>query len=277
VKNDVGIELLPGHLVGLKKTTETIVTKEGRVVEVWEFVVPTDTAVLDAWALNFRRQYCSDEELPVLIEGTGKTTEQYLTGYVFPDKSAAPGPSIRSGDFAEFLVSDYLEFLRGFWVPRGKYADKASRDESVKGVDILAFQQLDLDKPHADDTLLAFEVKALISGAKYSKQLQKAVDDSAKDFFLRQGETLNATKRRLHRAGMAADVKRIARFQNLTDNPYKYLSGAAAVLAKEAYDITELAETSVVVHKNSSNIELLVVRGSSLMPLVHALYERACK
>ncbi len=269
--------MLPDHLVGLKKTSETVVTKEGRVIEVWEFAPPTDAVVLDAWALNFRRQYCSDEELPVLIEGTGKTVEQYLTEYVFPDKSTAPGPSIRSGDFAEFLVSDYLEFLRGFWVPRGKYADKASRDESVKGVDILAFQQLNLDEPHADDTLLAFEVKALASGAKYTKQLQKAVDDSAKDFFLRQGETLNATKRRLHRAGMAAEVKRIARFQNLTDNPYRYLSGAAAVLAKEAYDITELAETSIAMHQNSSNLELLIVRGSSLMSLAHALYARACK
>ena len=57
-------------------------------------------------------------------------------------------------------MSDYVEYVLGYWVPRGKYAEKSSRDESVKGVDILGFCLATPPTPIHADTLLAFEVKA---------------------------------------------------------------------------------------------------------------------
>ena len=63
--------------------------------------------------------------------GTGKSRSQYLLDLVFPDRANAPGPGVRSGDFAELLISDYVEFILGYWVPRGKYAEKGSRDETI--------------------------------------------------------------------------------------------------------------------------------------------------
>lgn len=110
--------MLPDHLKGLNLSPSGVITVEGRTINVWEFSSPTDPAHLDSWALHFRRQYCSDLELPELLMGTGMTTEEYLNAYIFPDKTRAPGPSIRSGDFAEFLISDYLEFTLNLWVPR---------------------------------------------------------------------------------------------------------------------------------------------------------------
>ena len=205
------------------------------------------------------------------------TVEQYLNEHVFPHKTKSPGPSIRSGDFAEFLISDYLEFMLGYWVPRGKYSDKASKDESVKGVDILGFYQADPTSAAPNDILLAFEVKASLSGKDYDGQLQSAVDDGSKDLYLRQGFTLNATKRRLLREGKTAEVGRIARFQNLTDNPYTYYSGAVAVLCNAAFNQEELAKTVANSHSNQINLGLMVVRANLLMKLVHELYERACK
>ncbi|UXZ21785.1 hypothetical protein KZH41_25455 [Pseudomonas sp. YeP6b] len=272
-----GKVMLPEHLTGFKLSSIGLATTEGRKIEVWEFEVPLDEEILDKWALHFRRQYCSDEELPLLMEGTGMTIDQYLNEHVFPHKTKAPGPSIRSGDFAEFLISDYLEFMLGYWVPRGKYSDKASKDESVKGVDILGFHQLDPSSAAISDALLAFEVKASLSGTKYGGQLQSAVDDGSKDLYLRQGFTLNATKRRLLREGKSLEVNRVARFQNIADNPYTYFSGAVAVLSESAFEQEELAKTAADSHSNQNNLGLMVVRAKLLMKLVHELYERACK
>jgi hypothetical protein len=265
----------PPHLSSLSKCNESLVTSDGRGIDIWELRVPPNASYLRTWASTFRNHYCSDAEIDDLRAGTGFSRSEYLTHLVFPDQNAAPGPAIRAGDFAELLVADYVEHLLGYWVPREKYAEKASRDESVKGVDILGFS-LRMPQPHAPgDTLLAFEVKAQFSGGKYAGRLQTAIDDSSKDY-LRRAITLNATKRRLARAGQHEKALVIQRFQNISDHPYVYRSGAAAVLSDSAYNEALLQkETKVAGHLNAGNIELIVIRGEELMKLVHTLYERA--
>lgn len=208
------VPALPSHLSGLSKCSESLATSDGCVIDVWELNVPLTAGYVSAWASNFRQHYCSDAEIDDLRGGTGLSRAEYLTQLVFPDKSASPGPGIRAGDFAELLISDYVEHLLGYWVPRGKYAEKASRDESVKGVDILGFRLTTPQTPTPTDTLLAFEVKAQLSGGKYSGRLQTAIDDSSKDY-LRRAMTLNATKRRLRQAGEHERALLVQRFQNL--------------------------------------------------------------
>lgn len=266
---------LPRHLSGLVKCVETLSTSDGRCIDIWELTVAPTAGYLSEWASKFRQHYCSDDEIDALRAGTGLTRSEYLTQLVFPDKSAAPGPGIRAGDFAELLVSDYVEHLLGYWVPRGKYAEKASRDESVKGVDILGFRLTNVSVSTPTDTLLAFEVKAQLSDGKYSGRLQAAIDDSSKDY-LRRAMTLNATKRRLRQAGEHDKALLVQRFQNPTDHPYIYRSGAAAVLSDMAYDEPLVqSATKIGDHRNAANLELIVIRGKELMKLVHALYERA--
>jgi hypothetical protein len=266
---------MPSHLSSLTKCAKTLATSDGCRIDVWELCVPSTAACLSAWASNFRQHYCSDSEIDDLRAGTGLSRAEYLTELIFPDKSVAPGPGIRAGDFAELLVSDYVEYLLGYWVPRGKYAEKSSRDESVKGVDILGFRLTSPTASSPTDTLLAFEVKAQLSDDKYAGRLQTAIDDSSKDL-LRRAITLNATKRRLRHAGQYDRALVVQRFQNLSDHPYVYRSGAAAVLSDSAYDETLLQTTTKVAeHKNVGNLELIVIRGKNLMRLVHALYERA--
>ena len=265
---------MPSHLTCLSKCDKPLATSDRRRIDVWELSVPATANFLSAWASDFRQHYCSDVEIDNLRAGTGLSRSEYLTQLVFPDRSAAPGPGIRAGDFAELLVSDYVEYLLGYWVPRGKYAEKSSRDESVKGVDILGFRLTTQTSPSPTDTLLAFEVKAQFSG-RYSGCLQTAIDDSSKDY-LRRAMTLNATKRRLRLAGQHDRALVVERFQNLADHPYVYRSGAAAVLSDAAYDEASLQNsTSVSGHKNTGNLELIVIRGKELMTLVHALYKRA--
>lgn len=266
---------IPLHLSNLTKCAELLATSDGRCIDIWELQVPPTDGDLSAWASTFRQHYCSDAEIDDLRAGTGLSRAEYLTQLAFPDKSAAPGPGIRAGDFAELLVSDYIEHLLGYWVPRGKYAEKSSRDESVKGVDILGFRLTTPPSSTATDTLLAFEVKAQFSGGKYTGRLQTAIDDSSKDY-LRRSMTLNATKRRLRQAGQHERALVVQRFQNLSDHPYVYRSGAAAVLSDSAYDEALLQKsTKVTGHQNAGNLDLIVIRGKDLMKLVHALYERA--
>jgi len=267
--------IAPPYLSSLTKCAQTLTTSDGHAIDVWELKVPSSAGYLSDWASTFRQHYCSDSEIDALRAGTGLSRAQYLIQLVFPDKSVAPGPGIRAGDFAELLVSDYVEYLLGCWVPRGKYADKASRDESAKGVDILGFRMATPPTPAPTDALLAFEVKAQLSGNKYKGRLQDAIDDSSKDY-VRRAITLNATKRRLLRAVEHDKALVVQRFQNVSDHPYVYRSGAAAVLGDTAYDEAALQEsTKVAGHRNAANLELIVIRGKDLMKLVHALYQRA--
>jgi hypothetical protein len=263
----------PGYLQHLKQA-ESLTLGAGGKCEVWELDVPTDAACLGEWAKNFRQTYCPDDDIDVLREGTGKSRAEYLLELVFPDKSAAPGPAVRAGDFAELLVSDYVEFILDYWVPRGKYAEKGSRDESVKGVDIVGFKCPDAGQPKPTDEMLAFEAKAQLAGGKYNDRLQTAVNDSGKDY-LRAGETLAAMKRRMHLAGEQASMLVVQRFQNAVDRPYRLLSGAAAVLSDAAFDTDGIKSTSITDHNNAGSLRLIAVKGNDLMKLAHALYQRA--
>ena len=125
----------PAYLQYLKQH-ESLTLNSGEACEVWELDVPADEVCLKDWAWRFRQTYCLDSDIDILRDGTGKTRAEYLIDLVFPDKTIAPGPGVRSGDFAELLVSDFVEFMLGYWVPRTKYAEKSVRNESVKGVDI---------------------------------------------------------------------------------------------------------------------------------------------
>jgi hypothetical protein len=267
--------IVPKHIAALAHTGTTITTSDGAEVEVWELQAALDEETLAEWAHAFRQHYCADAELDQLCAGTGLSRKDYLRELVFPDSSLAPGPSIRAGDFAELLIADYVEHVLGYWVPRGKYASKAVRNESVKGVDIVGFKWVDPAGTSPDDLLLAFEVKAQLTDSKYSGRLQVAIDDSAKDM-LRRAETLNAIKQRLLRSKDTADADRVQRFQNMADSPYQYRSGAAAVLSIQAFDANTIASaTTVATHPNRNTLQLLVVRGVYLMRLAHALYEAA--
>lgn len=264
---------LPAYLHHLTQG-ESLPLSGGGTCEVWELNVPNDAACLSEWASRFRQTYCPDRDIDILRAGTGKSRAEYLLELVFPDKSAAPGPGVRSGDFAELLVSDYVEFVLGYWVPRGKYAEKGSRNESVKGVDIVGFKCRDAGQPKSTDEMLTFEAKAQLGDGKYKDRLQDAVDDSSKDY-LRAAETLAAMKRRMHVSGEQASMLVVERFQNAVDRPYRLLSGAAAILSGTAFDADGIKGTSTAKHNNAGNLRLIAVKGKDLMTLAHALYQRA--
>lgn len=255
------------HNTGVKKTTQC-----GREVEIWELASSDDEILLSDWARHFRQHYCSDDELPAMIAGIGKSPVEYFNEIVFPDAKKAPGPSVRAGDFGEILVADYIEYELGYWCPRAlRYSSKWNRNESIKGCDVVGFK--DRRENQANDELFIFEAKAGLRPTNENR-LQVAITDSTKDH-LREAMTLNALKRRMLEKHEVADALRVQRFQDEADRPFCRTNGAVAVLDDAVFATTNINIVDATEQPNCNRLKLLVIRGQSLMKLVHALYDRA--
>ncbi|MFC7497876.1 Hachiman antiphage defense system protein HamA [Enterovirga sp. GCM10030262] len=264
----------PGHLDWLVDTGERQNTACGREIEIWELNPQENEAVLSAWAAHFRQHYISDEDLPIMVDGTGLTNAEYLRQTLLPDRTQIPGPSLRSGDFGEILVADYIEYVLGYWCPRElRYQERWNRNDSTKGCDVIGFKLVADGHVSPNDELFIFETKSGMS-ASANNRLQDAIKDSDKDK-LREAMSLNAIKQKFVRRGAIDDADRVKRFQDMADRPFRRINGAAAILDDDVFGQTDLTVTDASAHHNAANIRLIVIKGPSMMTLIHALYERA--
>lgn len=186
-----------------------------------------------------------------------------------------PGPSVRSGDFTEILVSDYVQYVLNYYVPRTRYDRKVNRNSSTMGSDLVGYKcGKTISK---NDELIIFEVKAKASEVPSSSkcELQKAVDDSNKDV-VRLAETLNAIVQRLIDRNDNNEAKRVQRFQNYTDYPYQKTYAAAAVHSNISYSETMLETVSTLNHTDT-DLRLIVIHCNKLMDFIHSMYGRACE
>ena len=273
------------HLDWLVDTGKTLTTQNGIPIKVFELQHTEDEVILSRWAKHFRNHYCLDEDIDMLREGTGKSRSGYLNDLVFPDRGTRAGPATRAGDFGEILVSDYVEYILRYWVPRTRFSERQNRSNPTQGVDVLGLKMLDPHNQSRDDELLIYEVKGkLTSNARdeSQKRLEIAIKDSAKDFNIRKAESLNALKRYYHVRHERDKINIIQRFQNPIDNPYKELSGASAIILTGSVNDADISNISTFVcgeesnenHPNQANLQLIIISGDNLMDLVHHLYER---
>ena len=262
----------PDHIAWLEDTGEVIETADGREVAVWVLQHANDAAILSAWATHYRQHYCRDEDLPDLVADTGLSNACFLTKFKFPDAKAPPGPSTRAGDFGEILVADFIEYVLGYWCPRqGRFEDRENRNVPSNGTDVIGFK-IAGDDPSPDDELLVIESKAGFRSTTRNR-LQDAIDDSSKDL-VREAMSLSAIKQRLLKINRD-DALKIGRFQNENDRPFKRTNTAVAVLDDEIFNDMALDEADASKHPNGENLRLIVIKGTSMMDLVHALYARA--
>lgn len=263
----------PPHVDWLVDTGEILETNDGHEVEIWDFNYEDDDDIMSSWATHFREHYCADDELPALVEGTGKTNAEFLTDIKFPDRRRGLGPSTRSGDFAEILVADFIEYVLGYWCPRQvRYEDRVNRNVSTNGCDILGFKFAEDVPGSEDDELFLLEAKASFRRTT-DNRLQDAIDDSIKDM-TREAMSLSAIKQRLRRKSLDEAAK-VQRFQQEADRPFKRMSGAATVLEEDVYEGMDLEAADASAHPNAQNLRLIVIKGISMMDLVHKLYELA--
>lgn len=266
----------PLYLDHLELDQVSVKSVDGKHIEFYTLQLSADEQVLSDWANRFRENYRSANDIEEDHKDMGLSKREYLLSHVFPSSRSKLGPSVRAGDFAELLVSDFLQYQHKFYVPRLKYASKANPDESVKGVDVLGLLAPDPSEPNPHDQLVMFEVKAKLSNTPEPKAgaLQKAIDDSSQDF-LRLAYTLNGTKQKYRQKGEEKIARIVARFQNVADRPYELWFGAAAVYTNEVIDYGAIGESSTTAHRHRDALKLLVIRGDDLMNFVHGLYQRA--
>jgi len=260
-------------------------TVDGKPIQVWEFRHANDEAVLSVWAKHFRGHYCRDSEIDFL-RGS-RSRKDYLEEIKFPSQMSNLGPSVRAGDSGEILVADYLEWILGYWVPRVRWSAKTIRDESPKGSDVIGFQFHSDGRSSPEDILAVFESKTRFSGGGDENRLQDAINDSAKDH-IRIDESLNYIKQRLFERGEREGAKKIERFQNPVDEPYREMYGAAALYSNEQFQPADISkadsqkipmsskkEKAVGPHPKRDALALIVIKGADMMSLVHDLYRRA--
>ena len=259
-------------------------TADGKMIEVWEFRHTKDDVVLSAWAKHFRNHYCSDSDIDFLRGH--RSRKSYLEEIKFPSQTSKLGPGVRAGDFGEILVADYLQLVLGYSVPRVRWSGKIVRDESSKGSDVIGFQFHGTTGTSPEDALAVFESKTRFSGSSGGNRLQDAINDSAKDH-IRIDESLNYIKQKLFDKGDKEGAKKIERFQNPVDVPYREIYGAAALYSQDQFQVADICKadcqkvptssksTEVQPHPNGDVLVLIIVKGADMMTLVHDLYRRA--
>lgn len=233
-----------------------------------------DEDVFREWAIHIRRHYESDNDLKESLLDTGMSLENYLRINVIPQKSEPRGPTSRSTDFTEIIISDLIEFIHGYVVPRCKQQNRSGKTQSEHGSDILAYKFLESDKlPNVKDELFVIEVKGELSSDKYTPIIN-AVNASHKYDKFRHTHTLNYYRKKLKSLKKYEQAKDISRFQKKSENDYIITYIAAAINSRIMIPdniILGLKGEDLELRKNN---KVFFVHGKKLMDLAHKIYDK---
>ena len=240
------------------------------------FYYKDDESILDDWALHIRRNYIEDTELKEDADDNAMTVEQYLHDYVIPQKGEELGATVRSADITEILISDLLEFVHQYSVPRYKLKNRSGKNNSQQGTDVIAYKYKNEDKtPNDKDELVAAEVKATLSNMEYTP-IKNAIIDSRKDEH-RLARSVNYCRKRLKELGKIEEAEEVKRFLFKPDNNYRITYVAAGVSSRENVDDAIELDFSGEELEIRKNELIFYVHGKKLMELAHNIYQRCCK
>ena len=235
-----------------------------------------DYDILDEWALHLRKHYISDDTLTEALLIHSLTPEQYLREFVIPQKKDVYGPVSRSNDITEIVVSDMLEFIFDYTVPRCKQEGRSGKALSEHGTDVIAYKFYKNDKtPNVNDILVAVEVKAKLT-SDTADVIISAANDSKKDE-QRYAHTLDYYRKKLNSLGNRTQAAEIARFQQKSNYNYEMKLIGAAISSQTTIDKKMIVGITGANLSLQSNQEIFYIHGSKLMELTHAVYERCIK
>ena len=228
-------------------------------------------------ALHIRQHYESDDELSDSVSIMQLPVETYLRQFVIPQKDEPLGPTARSNDFTEIMVSDLLEFICGFDVPRCKQRNRSGKALSEHGTDILAYKFNKKDKsPSVKDTLLAVEVKAGLSSDEYTP-INKAVTDSRKYDEVRHSHTLNYYRKKLRSINNHQQADDISRFQKKSEHNFIIDYIATSIISRETIPHNVILGIRGDDLELQQNNKIFLIHGKKLMDLAHDIFERCIK
>lgn len=240
----------------------------------WEI----DEALLDAWSLHVRRHYIRDDELLEDCDEFEMGADEYLREYCIPGRTRL-GNAARSGDFAEMLISDALQFIEGYESSRYKQTGRTNKDNSDQGSDVIAYKVNDPLVANPDDVLCVVEVKARLSKPYLKEAIENAAKDSKKDTsgdLLRLGASLRSISKKSRIEGDETTAGIARRFMNKVERPYVLEKGAAAVVSMENIEF-EMKKLKADQLGLMADEKLIVVHGKRLMDLAHSIFDRCMK
>ncbi len=225
-----------------------------------------DEDALDAWALHIRRHYVRDDALKKNCAFRDVTTEEYLKEHVIPQT-----PRMRGGDFAEIVISDLIQFVEGYVVPRYKQNRRKDPEASEHGTDVLAYKIGNVDSPSPNDELLLVEVKSA-AGSPLKEAFKSVGADCGKDLS-RAAMTMSYYLDECLEVGDFETANELKRLMNKGENTYKTTLAAAS--AAGIGDVSghlcgETADTLGV----SGYDHVYILHKVRLMDLAHSLYDR---
>ena len=252
---------------------DPIITDEGKQVEILHLDIQDDPEIFEDWANQFRRNYCYDDELAEMIGFMNISPKEYLKNFKLPSDRGI-GLSTMSGDFGEILVSDYLQNIEEYVVPRTRYDSRVNKDTSTQGSDVLGYKQ---DSSNvSNDEVVVIEVKSSASDSSSSQaknKLQEAINHSDKDFE-RFSTSIVASYLRLKKSN-SDQANVVERFLNIADKPFNVIYGAVAVHSNQSYDIEFIKNAVTQNHRAQENLRLLVIHSNELLNFIKRLYLKA--
>lgn len=256
---------------------KSIIFEDGFPISCYRLDYVFEEDVYCQWALHLRQHYESDDELKESITKTGLSTAEYLRTYVIPQMEDVFGPSSRSNDFSEILVSDLLEFIQGYTVPRCKQRNRSGKTQSEHGTDIIAFKFAKSSvTPDINDKLLAVEVKAGLSSDKFDPIRNSIVDSQSYDE-VRHSHTLNFYRKKLIGMNNKQQADEIARFQQKSEYDYMITFISAAVISRNQIENNIILGYRGDDFKLRHNNKVFLIHGEKLMDLAHTIFERCIK
>lgn len=226
-----------------------------------------DESRLDSWALHVRRHYMRDDELSKHVDFFGLALDEYLQASVIPDV-----PQIRSGDFTEIVISDLLQFVEGYEVPRYKQHARKDKNASEHGADVIAYKLNDPDTPCDEDELLTVEVKSRCSSTDLKGGISEAAEDSPRDIS-RRAINLDYYSRCSLRDGDMRTAKEMRRFLDAGEHPFvsTFGMGVVAGIKDAKKHLAKFDAGSLCIESGRT---VFIIHGTKLMDLVNEVYDR---
>ena len=226
-----------------------------------------DDKILQEWALHIRRHYVRDDELTNYVNCYEVPIEQHLREDCIPNV-----PRIRGGDFAEIVISDLIQFIERYEVPRYKQHGREDKNRSGHGTDVIAYKLSDPKIPSENDELLAVEVKSRSASTDLKGAITEAAEDSLKDRS-RTAMTLAYYAERSLRACDTRTSQELKRFLHASEHPFKetFAIGAVAGLVNAQRHLANKSASDLMIRHDT---KIFVIHGAKLMELVNNVYNR---
>ena len=225
--------------------------------------------ILDPHSRVLVRCYIDPAQLHAMAESDGVAASQLFANHLLPEK-----PSMRSGDSGEILARSALaEHNDRPRFPVFRWRNRSTRDDTVRGPDLLGYTYLDPDDPSDDDVLVICEVKTRASSVN-DDIVREAYDDATKHYISDLKNALFFARRALHEQGDLEEEVRLARFSHPHDLPYKRRLVPCVVHNEQTWK-DDFLDTLPDEHRLLDDVEVVVICVDNLAKWIDAVFDLA--